>query len=203
MSKDMLAIGSKPKPPVLVIREYQQWQKRMVQFLDLIDPDLMRSIEDGPTKVFVKVDVVADTANTPMLPSYEYPKPYEMYDPQEKECVVVDIKALTYLTMALSNEVFCMVDSLDNAKVVWEELERQLNLKSMGLHDLYSIMIQQDDDVDVKTEKKSMALIFVSQGDLIEDKSSQTISEGYDRGREEIQGFAFKGLKRCYKDSVD
>ncbi|KAJ9566218.1 LOW QUALITY PROTEIN: hypothetical protein OSB04_002184 [Centaurea solstitialis] len=122
----MLAIGSETKPPVLVVGEYQQWRMRMIQFLDLIDLNLMKSIEDGPTKVFVKVDVVPTTATTPLLPAYEYPKPYGMYDPQEKERVAVDKKALTYLTMALPNEVFSIVDSLDNAKAVWEELERQL-----------------------------------------------------------------------------
>ncbi|KAJ9540465.1 hypothetical protein OSB04_026971 [Centaurea solstitialis] len=237
MSKDMLAIGSETKPPVLVVGEYQQWRRRMIQFLDLYDPNLMKSIEDGPTKVFVKVDAVPATATTPLLPAYEYPKPYAMYDPQEKDHVAVDKKALTYLTMALPNELFCMVDSLDNAKDVWEELERQLvggekalmsqkhnalnayegfkaketeslsesyrrlnglvndlrrnkiqksnyeinikflknlnsswkqvsiylqmthNLESMGLHDLYSIMIQQEDDVVVKTEKDSLALV--------------------------------------------
>ena len=98
----------------------------MIQFLDLIDPNLMKSIEEGPTRVFVKVEAVAATETTPLLPSYEYPKPYEMYNPQERERVATDKRALTLLTMALPNDVYCMVDSLDNAKAVWEELEKQL-----------------------------------------------------------------------------
>ncbi|KAJ9556631.1 hypothetical protein OSB04_011245 [Centaurea solstitialis] len=119
MSKDMLAIGSETKPPVLVVGEYQQWRKRMIQFLDLIDPNLMKSIEDGPTKVFVKVDVVAATTTT------HYYQPMNIQS--HTKCMIHKKRsALTYLTMALPNEVFWMVDSLDNAKAVWEELKRQL-----------------------------------------------------------------------------
>ncbi|KAJ9566434.1 hypothetical protein OSB04_002400 [Centaurea solstitialis] len=41
MSKEILGIGSETRPPVLVMGEYQQWRRRMIHFLDLLDENLM------------------------------------------------------------------------------------------------------------------------------------------------------------------
>ncbi|KAJ9545025.1 hypothetical protein OSB04_024732 [Centaurea solstitialis] len=45
MSRDLLSMGSKPKPPVLQIGEYPQWRVTMIQFLNNIDKTLMSTSE--------------------------------------------------------------------------------------------------------------------------------------------------------------
>ncbi|KAJ9547502.1 hypothetical protein OSB04_020045 [Centaurea solstitialis] len=50
MSKEILGIGSETRPPVLVMGEYQQWRRRMIHFLDLLDENLMKSIREGPIR---------------------------------------------------------------------------------------------------------------------------------------------------------
>ncbi|KAJ9566383.1 hypothetical protein OSB04_002349 [Centaurea solstitialis] len=51
MSKEIISIGSETRPPVLVVGEYQQWKRRMINFLDLLDDKLMVSITEGPKEI--------------------------------------------------------------------------------------------------------------------------------------------------------
>ena len=56
MSKDLISMGSKSKPSVLQINEYPQWRLRMIQFLNNINKNLMKSIKEGPEKPHNIVD---------------------------------------------------------------------------------------------------------------------------------------------------
>ncbi|KAJ9561466.1 hypothetical protein OSB04_006626 [Centaurea solstitialis] len=71
MSKEIISIGSETRPPVLVVGEYQQWKRRMINFLDLLDDKLMVLITEGPIRPTVTVAEVARTDVTPYLPAYE------------------------------------------------------------------------------------------------------------------------------------
>ncbi|KAJ9566733.1 hypothetical protein OSB04_002699 [Centaurea solstitialis] len=95
MSKDLLSMGSKSKPPVLQIGEYPQWRVRMIQFLNNIDKTLMVSTQEGPIKPYIDIPAKLDD------------------------------KALTFLTMAIPNDLFNRVDSRNTAKELWDELEKQ------------------------------------------------------------------------------
>ncbi|KAJ9544848.1 hypothetical protein OSB04_024555 [Centaurea solstitialis] len=109
MSKEILGIGSETRPPVLVMGEYQQWKRRMIHFLDLLDENLMKSIHACPE-----------------LPAYSVEKPIDMYNPEQRARHLVDKRALTLLIMALPNDMYARVDSLTNARDVWLEIEQQM-----------------------------------------------------------------------------
>ncbi|KAJ9543695.1 hypothetical protein OSB04_023402 [Centaurea solstitialis] len=126
MSKEIISIGSETKPPVLVMGEYQQWKRRMVHFLNLVDENLMKSIEEGPLVVTFTVDATPETATIPYLPAYTVAKPYHMYSPEQKRRVSVDKRALALLTMALPNDIYARVDSFTSARDMWLELEQQM-----------------------------------------------------------------------------
>ena len=126
MSKEIIGIGSETKPPILVAGEYQQWKRRMVHFLNLIDKNLMKSIQEGPMKITVTIAETAETDNTPAMPAYEILKPYEKYTPAQKDSAAIDERALALVTMALPNDMYARVDSLTTAKAVSDEIELQL-----------------------------------------------------------------------------
>ena len=75
MSREIIGIGSETKPPILVTGEYQQWIQRIVHFFDLIDKNMMKSIREGPLKVYVTIAAVAETNDSPAMPSYQIEKP--------------------------------------------------------------------------------------------------------------------------------
>ena len=126
MSKEIIGIGSETKPLILVTGEYQQWKRRMIRFLDLIDKNLMKSICEGPLRVTITTPETAEMDDSPKMPAYEVLKPYDKYTPAQKERAAVDDRALSLLTMALTNEMYARVDCLTSAKAVRDEIELQL-----------------------------------------------------------------------------
>ncbi|KAI3758298.1 hypothetical protein L6452_05857 [Arctium lappa] len=56
--------GSLTKSPTLLRDEYPQWKIRMVNFLEGMDRDLMRSVNEGPHQPMVLVPRVPATATT-------------------------------------------------------------------------------------------------------------------------------------------
>ncbi|KAJ9565788.1 hypothetical protein OSB04_001754 [Centaurea solstitialis] len=126
MSKEILGIGSETRPPVLVMGEYQQWRRRMIHFLDLLDENLMKSIREGPIRPTVTVAAVPKTDTCPELPAYVVEKPVEMFNPEQRARHLIDKLALTLLIMALPNDMYARVDSLTNARDVWLEIEQQM-----------------------------------------------------------------------------
>ncbi|KAJ9560903.1 hypothetical protein OSB04_006063 [Centaurea solstitialis] len=119
MSKEVISIGSESRPPMLVMGEYQQWKRRMINFLDLIDENVMKSIREGLVKITVTVVEVPQTETTPRLPAYVVEKPYDMYNPEQRARAAVEKCALSLLTMALPNDMYAWVDSLTNARDMW------------------------------------------------------------------------------------
>ncbi|KAJ9566831.1 hypothetical protein OSB04_002797 [Centaurea solstitialis] len=105
MWKEIISIGSETRPPVLVFGEYQQWKRRMINFLDLLDDKLMVSITEGPIRPTVTVAEVART---------------------ERAWAAIDKRALTLLTMALPNDMFARVDSCKDARSMWLGIEQQI-----------------------------------------------------------------------------
>ncbi|KAJ9544082.1 hypothetical protein OSB04_023789 [Centaurea solstitialis] len=126
MSKEIIGIGSKSRPPILVMGEYLQWKRRMIHFLDLLDENLMKSIREGPVRPTITVAEVPRTDNYPRLPAYTVEKPYDMYSPEQRECHAIDKRAPTLLIMALPNKMYARVDSLTSAQDVWLEFEQQM-----------------------------------------------------------------------------
>ncbi|KAJ9561267.1 hypothetical protein OSB04_006427 [Centaurea solstitialis] len=126
MSKEIISIGSETRPPVLVVGEYQQWKRQMINFLDLLDDKLMVSITEGPIRPTVTVAEVARTDVTPYLPAYEVEKPYDMFSHEQRARAAIDKRALTLLTMALPNDMFARVDSYKDARAMWLGIEQQM-----------------------------------------------------------------------------
>ncbi|KAJ9553034.1 hypothetical protein OSB04_017079, partial [Centaurea solstitialis] len=125
MSRDLLSMGSKSKPPVLQISEYPQWRVRMIQFLNNIDKTLMVSIQEGPIKPYIDIPGTPETATTPAIEPRRVFKLFRHYNELEKIRAELDDKALTFLTMAIPNDLFNRVDSRNTAKELWDELEKQ------------------------------------------------------------------------------
>ncbi|KAJ9561146.1 hypothetical protein OSB04_006306 [Centaurea solstitialis] len=105
MSKEIIGIGSETRPPVLVMGEYQQWIRRMIHFLDLLDENLMKSIREGSIRPTITVAVVPRTETCPALPAYVVEKLVDMYSPEQIARHLVDKSALTLLIMALPNDI--------------------------------------------------------------------------------------------------
>ncbi|KAJ9557809.1 hypothetical protein OSB04_012423 [Centaurea solstitialis] len=126
MSREIVSMGSESHPPVLVIGEYAQWKLRMIHFLDQLDRNLMKSIREGPVRPTVTIAEVPETDTCPLLPSYTVEKPYHMYNQEQRERHEIDKRAMSLLIMSLPNDMYSRVDSFDNARDIWIEIEQQM-----------------------------------------------------------------------------
>ncbi|XP_024963256.1 uncharacterized protein LOC112503448 [Cynara cardunculus var. scolymus] len=125
MSKHMLSIGSDSKPPVVAFGEYLQWKVRMVHFLDNKDENIMKSIKNGLLISYMDLSEQT-TANGIVVLASKIKKDPQHYTKTEKQRVLIDKKALTYMLMAIPNELFNRVDSRGSAKELWDELEKHM-----------------------------------------------------------------------------
>ncbi|KAJ9565913.1 hypothetical protein OSB04_001879 [Centaurea solstitialis] len=126
MSREIVSMGSESRPPVLVMGEYAQWKLRMIHFLDQLDRNLMKSIREGPVRPTVTIAEVPETDTCPLLPSYTVEKPYHLYNQEQRERHEIDKRAMSLLIMSLPNDMYSRVDSFDNARDIWIEIEQQM-----------------------------------------------------------------------------
>ncbi|KAJ9536116.1 hypothetical protein OSB04_un000710 [Centaurea solstitialis] len=126
MSREIVSMGSESRPPVLVMGEYAQWKLRMIHFLDQLDRNLMKSIREGPVRPTVTVAEVPETDTCPLLPSYTVEKPYHLYNQEQRARHEIDKRAMSLLIMSLPNDMYSRVDSFDNARDIWNEIEQQM-----------------------------------------------------------------------------
>ncbi|KAI3729749.1 hypothetical protein L6452_18414 [Arctium lappa] len=125
MSRDILSMGSKSKPPVLQVDEYLQWRKRMINFLNNQNKKVMNSVTDGPHFPHVTIAIIPLTDTNPDIPERIVARAPIQYRELDRELVERDAQALTFLIMAIPNDIFNRVDSQDSAKEILEELERK------------------------------------------------------------------------------
>ncbi|KAJ9566827.1 hypothetical protein OSB04_002793 [Centaurea solstitialis] len=126
MSREIVSMGSESRPPVLVMGEYAQWKLRMIHFLDQLDRNLMKSIREGPVRPTVTIAEVPETDTCLLLPSYTVEKPYHLYNQEQRERHEIDKRAMSLLIMSLPNDMYSRVDSFDNARDIWIEIEQQM-----------------------------------------------------------------------------
>ncbi|KAJ9557983.1 hypothetical protein OSB04_012597 [Centaurea solstitialis] len=141
MSKEIIGIGSETRPLVLVMGKYQQWKRRMIHFLDLLDENLMKSIREGPIRPTVTVAAVPRTDTCPALPAYVVEKPVDMLG-VEKTKYEVNVKFLKNLTQEWQNMAI--------------NIQLSRNLGAMGLHNLFSMMVQHEEYITGGRSKRGI-----------------------------------------------
>ncbi|KAI3715257.1 hypothetical protein L6452_22230 [Arctium lappa] len=117
--------GSLTKPPTLLRDEYPQWKIRIVNFLEGMDRDLMRSVTDGPHQPMVLVPRVPATTYTAEIPAF-YEKKTSNFTEEGTKMMENDSKDVRLLIMAIPNEIFPKLDSCVIAKEIWDQLLNQL-----------------------------------------------------------------------------
>ncbi|KAJ9557773.1 hypothetical protein OSB04_012387 [Centaurea solstitialis] len=90
-----------------------------------IDKTLMVSIQEGQIKSYIDIPGTPETATTLAIELRRVFKLFRHYNELEKIRAELDDKALTFLTMAIPNDLFNYLDSRNTAKELWDELEKQ------------------------------------------------------------------------------
>ncbi|KAI3771062.1 hypothetical protein L6452_02215 [Arctium lappa] len=91
MSRDLLSMGSRSKPPVLQADEYPQWRIRMINFFNNQDKKLMDLILNGPHFPHVTVARIPATDTNPEIPERIVRRNPIQYSDTDRELVERDI----------------------------------------------------------------------------------------------------------------
>nr|GEX84206.1 integrase, catalytic region, zinc finger, CCHC-type, peptidase aspartic, catalytic [Tanacetum cinerariifolium] len=127
MQNNIMAAGSRDRPPMLATRRYPQWRSRFLRYIDTRPNGkaLRKCILSGPDKptiVLVQaVDAVDDSLAIPEHTTVETPMNMSLenkaYFESEKEAI--------HLTLTgIGDEIYSTVDACQTAQETWEAIER-------------------------------------------------------------------------------
>nr|GEZ35671.1 hypothetical protein [Tanacetum cinerariifolium] len=125
MSRDVLAIGSTMRIPLLYRGEYSQWSERFMNYLEeQTDGEAMiNSIknDDQPLPRVTQVSI-ARTSSTKQPPL----KDKSMRSDQEKKIQKIDRHGGSLLIQGLPNDIYSLINSNKTAKDLWDALARHM-----------------------------------------------------------------------------
>ncbi|KAI3770591.1 hypothetical protein L6452_01730 [Arctium lappa] len=155
--------GSLTKPPTLLRDEYPQWKIRMVNFLEGMDRDLLRSVNDGPHQPMVLVPRVPATADTAEIPAY-YEKKTSNFTDEETNMMDNDSKVVRLLIMTIPNDIFQELDSCVTAKEIWDQLLNQLegglqtqkNRRNLCINEYHDFLVLPEETLHQTYLRKSL-----------------------------------------------
>nr|GEU58048.1 hypothetical protein [Tanacetum cinerariifolium] len=125
MSRDVLTVGSTMRIPLLYRREYSQWVKRFMNYLEeqINGEAMINSIKNGdqplPRVTQVSIYGTSSTKQPPL-------KDKSMWSDQEKKIQKIDRLARSVLIQGLSNDIYSLIDSNKTAKDLWDPLARHV-----------------------------------------------------------------------------
>ncbi|CAH9075281.1 unnamed protein product [Cuscuta europaea] len=133
MGSEYNAQGNSSTPPSLRKGEYQMWRNRFLNFLEHKENSsaMLESLLEGPAELLISVGGDPEN-NPPIFPEIRRKVPSE-YTEADKLRLRGDLMAKTYLLQAIPNEVYVLIDSMQTAKEMWDEIEKLLQGTSISL----------------------------------------------------------------------
>ncbi|GKF63917.1 hypothetical protein Tco_0187365 [Tanacetum coccineum] len=119
MHNDIMAAGSKDRPPMLATVRYAQWQSRFMRYIDTrpISKELRQCIYEGPyvmTKILVPEKPA--TAREEAVPAHTIPETYKNSTPGKHAYFDAEAEAVHLILTRIRDDMYSIVDSCTTAK---------------------------------------------------------------------------------------
>ncbi|GKB64864.1 hypothetical protein Tco_0921050 [Tanacetum coccineum] len=118
MHNDIMAAGSKERPPMLAPRIYAQWQSRFLRYVDTKSnkKELKKCIFDGPY-VMIKVIVPAKPTTSPQeaVLKHTVPETYGNTTPKKHAYVDVEAEAIHMILSEIRDDIYSTVDTYEES----------------------------------------------------------------------------------------
>ncbi|GKC29766.1 retrovirus-related pol polyprotein from transposon TNT 1-94 [Tanacetum coccineum] len=139
MHNNIMAAGSKDRPPMLGPGRYSQWRSRFLRYIDT-KPNgegLRKSILSGPyVPSTVLVQVVAATEGNPAIQQHTTIETVLNMTPENKEHFLSEKEAIFLLLTGIGDEIYSTVDTCNKANEMWIAIERLQQGKSLNVKDV-------------------------------------------------------------------
>ncbi|GJS66840.1 hypothetical protein Tco_0681404 [Tanacetum coccineum] len=139
MHNNIMAAGSKDRPPMLGPGRYSQWRSRFLRYIDTKANGeyLRKCIFDGPYKLTsVVIEAVAATVNAPAVPEHDEAETVHNMSEENKLYFKAEKEAIFLLLTGIGDEIYSTVDACNTANEMWTAIERLQQGESLNIQDV-------------------------------------------------------------------
>nr|GEX22735.1 putative ribonuclease H-like domain-containing protein [Tanacetum cinerariifolium] len=171
MHNDIMAAGSRDRPPMLATGRYPQWRSRFLRYIDTRPNGeaLRKCILSGPYKTTtVLVQAVAAIDDSPAIPEHTTVETPMNMSPTNKAHFKAEKEAIHLILSGIGDEIYSTVDACQIAQEMWEAIERlqqewlrfvtivkqQHKLDEVSYHKLFDILKQYQKEVNELRAKR-------------------------------------------------
>nr|GEU96361.1 hypothetical protein [Tanacetum cinerariifolium] len=156
MYNNIMAAGSRDRPPMLAPRQYPQWRSRFLRYIDTRPNSeaLRKCILSGPYKpTTMLVKVVEATDDSPAILEHVTIETPTNMSPKNKAHFLAKKEAIHLILTRIGDDIYSTVDACQMAQEMWEAIE-WLQQETTSEEDLDPKQAQRDKDM-----QKNLALI--------------------------------------------
>ncbi|GJU70505.1 hypothetical protein Tco_1256764 [Tanacetum coccineum] len=139
MHNNIMAAGSRDRPPMLAMGRYAQWQSRFLRYIDT-KPNgdaLRKCILQGPyTPTTVIIPVVPATDNAPAVPERTAIEIILNMFPENKAHYESEKEAIYLLLTGIRDEIYSTVIACKTTHEMWIAIERLQQGESLNIQDV-------------------------------------------------------------------
>ncbi|GJS63655.1 hypothetical protein Tco_0678219 [Tanacetum coccineum] len=139
MHNNIMAAGSRDRPPMLATGRYAQWRSRFLRYIDTRNNGdaLRKCILEGPyTPSTVIIPVVPTTENSPLIPEQTTVETVLNMSPKNKAHFESEKEAIHLILTGIGDEIYSTVDACQTAHEMWEAIERLQQGESLNIQDV-------------------------------------------------------------------
>ncbi|GKF17219.1 hypothetical protein Tco_0062137, partial [Tanacetum coccineum] len=139
MHNNIMAAGSRERPPMLAMGRYAQWKSHFLRYIDTRpNGDALRKcILEGPNQLTtVTIPAVATTENSPVVPERTAVKTILTMSPENKAHYELEKEAIHLLLTGIRDEIYSTVDACKTAHEMWIAIERLQQGESLNIQDV-------------------------------------------------------------------
>nr|GEW80501.1 hypothetical protein [Tanacetum cinerariifolium] len=167
MHNNIMAAGSRDRPPMLATERYPQWRSRFLRYIDTRPngDSLRKCILSCPYKpTIVVVKAVAATDDSPTIPNHTTVETLMNMSPANKAHFESEKEAIHLILTGIGDEIYSNVDACQIAQEMWEAIERlqqedmdeEIDEQELEAHYSYMAKIQEVLTVDTCTDSEPL-----------------------------------------------
>ncbi|GJR89603.1 hypothetical protein Tco_0213614 [Tanacetum coccineum] len=139
MHNNIMAAGSRDRPPMLATGRYAQWRSRFLRYIDTRpNGDALRKcILTGPyIPTMVTTPAVPATEDSPEIPAKTSVETVLNMTPENKAHYESEKEAIHLILTGIGDEIYSTVDACQTAQEMWEAIERLQQGESLNIQDV-------------------------------------------------------------------
>ncbi|GKA29443.1 hypothetical protein Tco_0715688 [Tanacetum coccineum] len=139
MHNNIMAAGSRDRPPMLATGRYAQWRSWFLRYIDTRpNGDALRKciLEGSYTPTTVIILVVPAIDNSPAVPEQTIVETVLNMSPENKAHFESEKEAIHLILTGIGDEIYSTVDACKTAHEMWEAIERLQQGESLNIQDV-------------------------------------------------------------------